>query len=187
MKSRNKESGSVVHIVVIIILVVAVLGLLGFVLWQNFLNKPVATQTSTQQTSSDNKGSSSTTSTEVQPLAISEWGVKGDLGQSLAVNYMIEKGNEVRLTTNEVDCGSGLNGTGYIVRLTGSQKSPYAFDDKTAAETYDATVETNALIGDYYYFFVPPSGVCEDNGVDYSETVAKDLKNATLSLIKTLN
>jgi hypothetical protein len=186
MKSQSKESGSIVHIVVIVILVAAVLGLLGFVFWQNLMDKPADTQSSTQQTSTGTKEPASVDSTDANTLSISEWSVKGNLGKSLAVNYVIQNSNQLNLTTDEVDCGSGLNGTGYIVQLSGSDKGPGVFGDETAAETYDVTLETNARIGDYYYFFVAPSGVCEVDGVDYTETTAKELKDATLSLVKTL-
>lgn len=53
MKSRTKEQGSALHVVVIVILVVGVLGLLGFVFWQNFVNK----QSSDISTTKDNSES----------------------------------------------------------------------------------------------------------------------------------
>jgi len=43
MESRIKEQGSALHAVIITVLIVAVLGLLGFVFWQNFINKPSET------------------------------------------------------------------------------------------------------------------------------------------------
>ncbi|MFZ1301839.1 MAG: PsbP-related protein [Candidatus Microsaccharimonas sp.] len=43
MKTILRQSGSA-HVVIIIVLVVALLGLLGFVFWQNFINKDTATQ-----------------------------------------------------------------------------------------------------------------------------------------------
>jgi|GEM_PF-5651761 len=55
MKSRHTQTGSA-HVVIIIVLVIAVLGALGFIFWQNFLNKPAAsttTTTTTKTTASD--------------------------------------------------------------------------------------------------------------------------------------
>lgn len=57
MKLRIKEQGSAVHIIIIVILVIALLGVLGFVFWQNFVNKNTisdankSTQTNSQSTS----------------------------------------------------------------------------------------------------------------------------------------
>ena len=174
MKKLNNQTGSA-HVIIIIILIAAVLGLLGFVFWQNFVTKPAAKQAGASQITAQ-------TQTD-KTLVISEWAVKGNLGQSLATKYVINN-DRLQLTTDEVNCGLG-NGTGHIARLNGTDKAPYAFDDRTAAGVYDSTLETNAHIGNYYYFFVAATGVCEVNGVDQS-AVAKTLNTATLSLIKTL-
>lgn len=50
MKSRIKEQGSAVHIVIIIVLILVILGLLGFVFWQNFINKSEPATQTTQTT-----------------------------------------------------------------------------------------------------------------------------------------
>jgi hypothetical protein len=39
MKTRIKEQGSATHLAIVVTLVVVIIGLLGFVFWQNFLNK----------------------------------------------------------------------------------------------------------------------------------------------------
>ena len=144
--------------------------------WQNFVIKPAVKQADTSQTTAQTP--------TTKALVIPEWAVKGNLGQSLVTKYVIDN-DQLQLITDEVNCGLG-NGTGHIVRLNGTDKAPYAFDDRTAARVYDSTVEINAHIGNYYYFFVAATGVCEVNGVDQS-AVAKTLNTATLSLIKTLS
>lgn len=79
MKSHNKESGSVVHIAVIVILVLAVL---GFVFWQNFMNKPRASET-TQ------------TSSSIKSLEVNEWGLKGSTTQDVTgLTYKITTDTE---------------------------------------------------------------------------------------------
>jgi cytoskeletal protein RodZ len=55
VKKSNNQTGSA-HVVIIIILILAILGLLGFVFWQNFIQKKAATSTST--TASSNAASS---------------------------------------------------------------------------------------------------------------------------------
>lgn len=59
MKSRIKEQGSALHIVIVVVLVVALLGALGFIFWQNFINKPNDTQASVEQTNSEQSAPSS--------------------------------------------------------------------------------------------------------------------------------
>ena len=51
MKKLNNQTGSA-HVIIIIILIATVIGLIGFVFWQNFVNRPTAKQsdTSVQQT-----------------------------------------------------------------------------------------------------------------------------------------
>ena len=51
MKSRAKEQGSSLHIVIVIILVAAVLGLLGYVFWSHFIDKKSPATASTSQSS----------------------------------------------------------------------------------------------------------------------------------------
>jgi hypothetical protein len=51
---KNLQSGSA-HLIVIIVLVVALLGTLGFVFWQNFINKSAASNTATTAEESSKK------------------------------------------------------------------------------------------------------------------------------------
>lgn len=74
MKSRVQQGG-VAHLIVIITLVVAVLGLLGFVLWQNFLQKSSSTEVARSDTSASSEDTSS--------------------GSSLPVTYVAPEGSEV--------------------------------------------------------------------------------------------
>jgi cytoskeletal protein RodZ len=77
MKSRIKEQGSVLHIAIVVLLVLALLGALGFIFWQNFINKePVKTQT---QDVSKNTESTTTPSTYTLKDAIT--GINSTLSQ----------------------------------------------------------------------------------------------------------
>lgn len=74
MKETQKQTGSV-HVVVIVILVIATVGLLGFVLWQNFVQKDSSQSSSDQQSSttvSDTKATSQTNTT-AKILTISQF------------------------------------------------------------------------------------------------------------------
>jgi hypothetical protein len=166
MKSRILEKGSSAHIVIIIVLVVALLGALGFVFWQNFVNKPATTSITEssaetkQVTSSDNM------------LVVKEWGVKGDIGELADVSYTIDD------ETNQADEGyqsmtisaDGLPAecnnlsVGKTVRLTANQQIPVAAgpSESTAKEAFDSNDSGLAAhVGEYYYFYYGPVGnVC---------------------------
>jgi hypothetical protein len=56
MKSKARERGSIAHVVIIVVLVLGLLGALGFIFWQNFVDK-------------------STPSSTTGSIIIAEWGV----------------------------------------------------------------------------------------------------------------
>lgn len=172
MKSQNKESGSVVHIVVIIILVVALLGVLGFVFWQNFVNKPVTKTADTSQTTSTTKSQSDKT------LVISGWAVEGNYTDT-SVDFVATPGTSfgtdvVNLTDSKLASVAGCeknNATGYISRLTGDAQ--INSDGLTASERYDDFVKTGSdnngyfaisHVGNYYYMYTSPQAGCSTDG-----------------------
>lgn len=61
MKSRKKERGSALHIVIVIILIVIILGLLGYVFYTNFISKPATTANDTTSVATNNKSQSTPT------------------------------------------------------------------------------------------------------------------------------
>lgn len=202
MKSRQSQTGSA-HLAIIIVLVVALLGALGFVFWQNFINKPVANQSGTAQTS--------TQTTTDKTLAVSEWGVVGSYTQASSnvegLNYKFEKidsSTNKTVTASATDTGAYLaitspaldslcgGGAGFaITRATGdaSMSASVGSPESTAADVYNSINVPNinysakAHVGNYYYFLTAPQGSCTDaNSADTSQAdvlgVAKDfLKN----------
>jgi Tfp pilus assembly protein PilE len=103
MKSRNIQKGSTFHIVIIVILVAAVLGLLGFVFWQNFMNKKDAqTKTSSTSVTKTSQTSSANPSAANTELTIPEWSVKGTYQNTSAnlvgLTYVFER---IDPTTNK--------------------------------------------------------------------------------------
>lgn len=74
MNKSNNQSGSA-HAVVIIILIMAILGLLGFIFWQNFVQKKDATPTKSVTTSTPAMTSTATKSTATS-LPIIAYGVE---------------------------------------------------------------------------------------------------------------
>ncbi len=77
MKSRQSQTGSA-HIVIIIVLVIAVLGLLGFVFWQNFVEKKTTTPTTptTTTTTTTTPAATTTPKTTATSLALTSYGVE---------------------------------------------------------------------------------------------------------------
>jgi hypothetical protein len=159
---KSKQTGSA-HIVIVIVLVLALLGALGFVFWQNFVNKPAtqgAVTSSTSQTALNDK-----------TLLISEWGVKGsyDAKDLSSVNYTFSGGGNNRITLTAANlpdnCG-GLNGIGVIYRLSGDQPLPIVGDEETTQQAYQRLGKGDAFVqvGDYYYFFYAPNAPCDPEG-----------------------
>jgi len=70
MKSRIKEQGSSAHIIIVVVLVVALVGALGFIFWQNFINKPAESTVQTTETTKTDE-----TKQSPKSFAIAEWGV----------------------------------------------------------------------------------------------------------------
>jgi len=69
-RKRDNQSGSA-HAVIIIILIVAILGLLGFIFWQNFIQKNDTTPTKSITTTTPATTTPATTSIATKSTAIS--------------------------------------------------------------------------------------------------------------------
>lgn len=192
MKSRIKEQGSAAHIVIIVILVVAVLGLLGFVLWQNFIQPALSTtplSTSQETAESDTAGKTN--------ITITEWGVKGSFESDLTLTYKFDVFNDnseaVSLNSenmlNTKICKEGGYG-GFIDRYMADETVYQGVGDTgtPAKELYESRKESGkatAHVGDYYYFITFPQAACA--GTDdpaYNDSLKA--WNATIDFVKSL-
>lgn len=171
MKTSKSQSGSA-HLIIIIILVVALLGALGFVFWQNFVNKTdvVSGNTSSNKT-----------------ITIKEWGVKGTYSGDTIYNYTFSEFGSLSLTSSllSTDCADSV---GYITRATANEDAIFGSTSTgfTAKEAYDGGKDSwgSAHVGDYYYFLVSPQAGCGPEG---SRGVLQDEAfDATTELIKSL-
>ncbi len=157
MKSRHSQTGSA-H-VIIIVLIVALLGVLGFVFWQNFMNKPASTQTSAAQTAPQTPTG--------KTLTVSEWGVKGTYNvTSSTPGYTYDAGSDsISLTASGLPSGcGGLNGVGTIERYKSDAVFPNS-NGQTAASYYNQNVSPyQAHVGNYYYLFNAPTAPCSPDG-----------------------
>jgi hypothetical protein len=182
MKSRILEKGSSAHIVIIIVLVVALLGALGFVFWQNFVNKPATTSTTDSLVLADN------TDSENNNIAISEWGVSGSYtktNESL-VQYILDTSNGYDYvyfdTTNVPDDCKSYGGT--IKRFGKTDDVVYnsGSTGSTAVQIYDENggdTDKFKKIGDMYYLYEGPQSVCRMDNEDPGQIAAGDIVGVT--------
>jgi cytoskeletal protein RodZ len=189
MKSRNQQGSA--HLIIIIALVVVVLGALGVIFWQNFMNKPVDTET--VSTSSD-----SNTSPSKHLIGVSEWGVKGETGELENASYTIT--TETSQTSGDYEVlrfsatpslpDNCKESYGKVVRLTADQQMPNATvpSEETAKEAYDSNQSSGAAhVEDYYYFFYGSTGnVCWENDSDPIYAKVLQIIGAANSFVATL-
>lgn len=171
MKSRNQTGNA--HVVIIIILVVALVGALGFVFWQNFMNKS-ATNTTAETT--QQQETTSATKADSKTLAVTEWNIKGSYGGDQTFSYEIFATDPNALLLKKgssLACGKGV---GAVYRLKSDEKSSFfgtSGEEKTAKEIYAiGDVSYQAFIGDYYYFLKDPSTACASDNISDSDRAA---------------
>lgn len=75
MSTRNNETGST-HVVIIVVLIAVILGLLGFVFWQNFIQKKDTTPSASTTTTTSKAVTETTPATTMTSLAIGNYGVE---------------------------------------------------------------------------------------------------------------
>lgn len=171
MKKSNKQSGSA-HVIVIIILVIAILGLLGFVFWQNFIEKKNTVVNNTSPTTTTTKAASSPSPAPTSTLAtlsLPSYGVE--------IPY-----NSTDDTYTVVDA-TGSNAGAYTVK---SKKLAAACGDGTFGTIYQtAKGETKPMtsapvtVGNYDYSWGAYNPSCTTNSqVDTATAVQKSFENA---------
>lgn len=184
MKTRN-QTGSA-HVIIIVILVIVVLGAVGFMFWQNFINKPAANDTTNQMT--QQKETPSTTDSDSKTLTVTEWNIKGSYNGDQTFSYEIFPTDDNALLLKKGDslaCGKGI---GSVYRLKSDEKSSFfgtSGMEMTAKDIYaSGDVTYQAFIGDYYYFLKDASTACPTDNV--SETDRAALIQATKDFVPSI-
>ena len=168
--NKTSQQGSA-HVVIIIILVGALLAALGFVFWQNFIQKQPSENPKQSTTHTDSQPDNAASREESLRLSESsletrvpaEWGLKaeamwGDGQKKNLVGYELSSTRLTSKASPEQACASSA-GTIQIV-ATGAQWS----DGKGTPITIDEYKGNDAKkIGDVYYVYVAPYR-CEDLG-----------------------
>ncbi len=158
---QQKQSGSA-HLIITVILVVALLGALGFIFWQNFINKKDSTATTTTTTTTT---ATSTTPAATMPvndnLVISQWGVtvpaKGFILISPSADNVGVTTQAIIDEAKRINCSD--NGIGTIFRT------------KSTAD-FSSFTPVSAQINGYYYGYIQPSqAACTDNQGNPAATI----------------
>lgn len=166
MKSRHSQAGSA-HLVIIIVLAVALIGVLGFVFWQNFVNKPAPKTADTTQTTQ--------TTSSKNTVAVSEWGVKGTTTEDTT-------GLTYKIASNTETDGNGKQYTydslTFITKGLEDACQKYAgtvlrYSDPNAPAILsgDGPPETVAQAGftsvnGHYFNFLHPQSACDGDQTD---------------------
>lgn len=194
MKDRHYQRGSAVEITIIVVLVVAVIGALGFIFWNNFVNKPV------NNVVDKDKSSKTTSDASIAPrLTIESWNIGGDYtDKSVQLIYKTanEFGNDVvnfsDVRLNGVDSGCDDESVaGYMVRLTGDQEAIQGSTKTniTAKEAYDKYGKNSdsspiSNVGEYYYLYTGPQAPCTSNAT--LAQIQENASKAAVEFVKTL-
>ena len=140
MKQQKTQSGFA-HLAIIIVLAVALVGTLGFVFWQNFMQKKDSDTSKANTTTSTSKTTTTTptttpTTTNSNPgyIVLNDWGVKFKLPSNLGSDTITYKktpsatyqdGYSFSTASVEAIGGAcGVAGVGWISRYTDTTNLP---------------------------------------------------------------
>jgi len=178
------------HIVIIVILVIALLGTLGFVFWQNFINKSTP-QINNDTSKTDNKQQENTNkdTQKSNRLTLNDWGVTFTVSASLAsteIKYEAKGVDSYVFTTSRIQALGGectKSPFGDTVNLTRSTEKPIAVPD--------GELLNESPVNGYYYVLSAPISSCSSldsnqqtvHQVNPIETSDRDALNATLKTL----
>ena len=180
------------HVIVIVILVIALLSTLGFVFWQNFMNKDTTrTNNTTAKIEVKQKDAASEDAQKSDQLILNDWGVKFTISPSLltstTVKYRAIGIDTYAFTTSRIEDLGGECAKppfGDTVTLTRFAEKPIAVPD--------GELLNEIPINNYYYVLSGPISSCSSlnssqqptSQVNPIETNDRDALKAT---IKTLS
>lgn len=179
MISRKNQTGSA-HVVIIVVLIIAILGLLGFVFWQNFLQKKdtVATETKTTTTTTAPATTQQLDTTKpvdtTKYVVLDTWHVKFAAptdGTGVTWAASKDSSNAIGFSTSNLTADDQLcnaeNGAAGVL-----ERSTDAISSQTTGTT-TTLVNDGKPIGGYYYAFEMPNGqhCANTNPSDYDEAL----------------
>jgi hypothetical protein len=188
IKNYLKQKGSA-HVVIIVILVIALLGTLGFVFWQNFINKKSA------EVTSDSKQTTNQPTEKVKDpdegyLVLKDWNIKFKLpADSNEITYYKkqaepnDKGIEeyYEFSTKRVEALGGQcvepNNLGQVIRNGSMSRTKIKREGEIAS---GSAVNNNESIAGYYYYISGGQSTCANEAVDI-QTQDRDMIFKTIS------
>lgn len=163
MKSQSHESGSIIHVAIVSFLVVALIGAVGFIFWQNFINKSSssASDVSKQSTGDAEAGKKSES---VSYLPIDNWGLKLKLRDGMSASDFTvgsptaeDKQEKISYLTITYKPASAIYKT---CGETVFARSSDGFASVNPASPPNSKGST--ALGSYAYAIAPPQNVCYD-------------------------
>lgn len=179
MKKSNNQTGSA-HVVIIVILVLVIIGLLGFVFWQNFINKPAANQANTSQsTSAASTSKNDTKAPAATGFTVTQWSIKvpttatdfiaavpSDVQSANGISFLDVTTSALKAEATKANCDDWNIGTLYREPTSDNEPTPHS-----------------GKIGNYYYGFTPRSqAACVDASGNGAEPLNTLMMNAEADL-----
>lgn len=188
---KHTTSRGSAHAVIIIVLVIALVGVLGFVFWQNFIQKSESTsETQKQQTTSNVNESQSK---QEKTLVLSRWGVEIPLTDETARLTAEARDNdyyEIKVPESVLFSDTAKTGTqvvGTVGRTDISNDSDKLDAEGTAGKTLrqaikDGDVE-GVIVDDYAYTFAARQQAAYLGGTDKEAAADKVLDTLAMKTL----
>lgn len=208
--SKNKNQTGFAHFMIItVVLVVALMGTLGYIFYQNVINKNNETSKIFDNSKkSDTVSTNKTSESKIMPvsksspdtkntLKITDWGIKGEYHGNHSITYEIRSGNTITfINSDEISAGC-IEGVAKIVRLKPDDdmratmvNGGYVDSSVTAPKVSEgfavdkyADDQANKHVGNYYYYLAGPAQYCPST-VDSS--LQKNIFVDVMAYFKTL-
>lgn len=191
MKKINNQSGFGVIEVLLTIIVVILLVFVGWYIYHT-------DHKNTASTSSSTKSSSNSTAKTVNYFTITQWGVRAPYSGKLTLSYTIStiggltgaNLTSAQLNSSGSACLSGSNYGGVIIRYASTdmvQNADGSNSGLTPSEYFtqnNISSSTYAHIGNYYYWYIHPQGVCGSS--QSSQNVETETDSAFASIVQNL-
>lgn len=164
MIKKYTQQGSA-HIIIVVTLVVALLATLGFVFWQNFIDKDSSSTADTSKTIDSTAGNYSETPAAATTnnqgyVVVKEWGVKFKSSISDKLEYKVY--SSVGLSSNTAYDALGLK-----IKLSALiDKDCTKFGTDLYRQTQAQSDYRTRKMGDYYYFVTGAPGECSEHASD---------------------
>jgi hypothetical protein len=159
--------------VVELLLVIIIIILVGFAGWYVYHTDHKTTVSSSNAGTTSAKTSSTSTTKTVSYFTITQWGVRAPYSGSLTLEYTAPTGSdpaEINLSSAQLDasdpaCQSSPNYGGVLERYTSTdivQNEDGTSSGLTPSQYFAQNDITTgyAHIGNYYYWYIHPNGVC---------------------------